>query len=737
MIGFNSKFFFNRNSMKYLFLIIISISSPIYPIVTNSGNISLSDNFWFLRSGNDNIVLFTGNNGNNSDLVIIKANDKVAIGKHFDGSSNESYRRMGLFPTSNENFIIATETNRGNRQLLINKIDKNLNIIKSFRTLKNLDTRFMMHEIINDERFLIAGWMDNLRHHFIMELDTNLNLIKQAVFNIPSSSVLTNLIKTENAYSFISSHNKRHTLTRLDSNFNLLSHNYIPELDGINFRFKEVRIDNKIYIPTSHKYGNTTKILELNDEGFISNIHDLELPNSFIPTNSILINDKLRINGKLMMERERSLIIELDSKLNIINSYLDTSAVADYDFTKNSDGSWGGYAVKIDSTIEFFNNLPCNFDQYPIDVKLSSISNVNSQPSSISKVSNIPTTNNSYWTHIGTFTLSLADNSCSKDLGPCPTSFNYPQTSESEFQTIQYSRFENGKIILTDSGYSNAGAVNFGLPIDISKPFETEFDFTISGGFNGFKDGSLPGADGIVLLLSADLNSVKKINREKLGGNLFYNETKNGFALEIDTYNNFLKGDPDGNHLAIQASKEELLADHEDLPPLAMTSDIPTILNDGSETYRCKMDFDGENLEVTLSRIGENLEPQIVIENFDFSEHINPIQDKFAYFYLMSSTGTSYARHEINSWKLCSDSDAEFISSVEFSESNDLIYPNPASDIINFSISGKKQLRIIDLQGREYFNSEITNNSLDVSFLSKGMYFCIVNGDKFAKFIKE
>lgn len=140
---------------------------------------------------------------------------------------------------------------------------------------------------------------------------------------------------------------------------------------------------------------------------------------------------------------------------------------------------------------------------------------------------------------------------------------------------------------------------------------------------------------------------------------------------------------------------------------------------------------------MTLSRINENLEPQIVLENFDFSDHIDPINDKFAYIYLMSSTGTSYARHEINSWNLCSESNEELISSVNLSKSDDLIYPNPASDLIYFNQVSKKEIRILDLQGRELFKGIIHNNQLEISFLSKGMYFVIVNNDSFNKLIKE
>ncbi|MDC1067858.1 T9SS type A sorting domain-containing protein [Candidatus Kapabacteria bacterium] len=143
-------------------------------------------------------------------------------------------------------------------------------------------------------------------------------------------------------------------------------------------------------------------------------------------------------------------------------------------------------------------------------------------------------------------------------------------------------------------------------------------------------------------------------------------------------------------------------------------------------------------LEITVSNSEQKLEPQIVLNNFSFSEYIDLLDKKFAYIYLMSSTGSSYARHEISNWKLCSDSEEDYIvNSLKLDYQDDLIYPNPVEEIMFFNKSGIKTIEIIDIQGSILLKKQLLSNELDVSFLTKGMYFCKVNNETFVKFIKN
>jgi len=68
-------------------------------------------------------------------------------------------------------------------------------------------------------------------------------------------------------------------------------------------------------------------------------------------------------------------------------------------------------------------------------------------------------------------------------------------------------------------------------------------------------------------------------------------------------------------------------------------------------------------------------------------------------------------------------------------------YPNPVKDVLYFSASGKvAKAEIYDLNGRLIKTAAVSNNSVNVSSLSKGVYFIILHTDKGVvkeKFIKN
>ena len=69
------------------------------------------------------------------------------------------------------------------------------------------------------------------------------------------------------------------------------------------------------------------------------------------------------------------------------------------------------------------------------------------------------------------------------------------------------------------------------------------------------------------------------------------------------------------------------------------------------------------------------------------------------------------------------------------------LYPNPVKDVLYFSASGKvAKAEVYDLNGRLIKTSAVSNNSVNVSSLSKGVYFIILHTDKGTvkeKFIKN
>ncbi|RXR33552.1 T9SS type A sorting domain-containing protein [Flavobacterium piscinae] len=64
------------------------------------------------------------------------------------------------------------------------------------------------------------------------------------------------------------------------------------------------------------------------------------------------------------------------------------------------------------------------------------------------------------------------------------------------------------------------------------------------------------------------------------------------------------------------------------------------------------------------------------------------------------------------------------------------IYPNPTNDFLNFQLEdgNTNSIRLIDINGREIYRGEIINNQLDVSNLTTGLYFGIIDSPNFESF---
>lgn len=76
-----------------------------------------------------------------------------------------------------------------------------------------------------------------------------------------------------------------------------------------------------------------------------------------------------------------------------------------------------------------------------------------------------------------------------------------------------------------------------------------------------------------------------------------------------------------------------------------------------------------------------------------------------------------------------------------FNVTDRYVYPNPVSDVLNFSgFSEINSIKFVDLSGRTILNQEIAGSqspSVNVSLLSNGVYFAIVNDNQNIKFIKK
>lgn len=275
-------------------------------------------------------------------------------------------------------------------------------------------------------------------------------------------------------------------------------------------------------------------------------------------------------------------------------------------------------------------------------------------------------------------------------------------------------------IRLTKADYFQKGIVWSKVPFDISKGFKSDFTFELSEGNNfGLEDGSLQGADGIVFLISG--NPVNKVGYA--GGGIAFEGLSNAIAIELDLYKNedVNYSDPNGNHIAMFASKKELSSDHNSDNLIKQNTEIEEIKIDKTR-YQISIDYEAKDGTFNVFLNKHNSSKKIALEfiNFDIESYIDLIQGNSAYFGIAAATGNSVQRHELFSWNLCA---GDLISSVESNYNEILAFPNPNNGFITIvNLDCFKSIEIVDILGNS-IDYKINSNIIDISDKNAGTYF--------------
>jgi hypothetical protein len=342
------------------------------------------------------------------------------------------------------------------------------------------------------------------------------------------------------------------------------------------------------------------------------------------------------------------------------------------------------------------------------------------------------------------------------DVAPC----NSQYSSENGFleqDLISNKYLGNSSVILTRKWAFDSGYMYYHNKLNLISGFETEFSFIISDPSRYFEnpidkapviqgDTSLPGADGIALVLTGEI----PLNPALAGGDIGYGGLKNAIAIEIDLYENPENRDPNGNHLSVILPNED-----GEIYPLhpkndnTTTPDIIVIKSDSSQTYHCKVEYKNLDLKIYISETKDYGQPDLVLEDFPLFEYLNLEYSGNGFMGLTSSTGRSVEVHEITEWTICT-SKSLLLTSVEDIEVNNLdFYPSPVID--NFIVSLPSNIessgvvKVYDLLGNNVILREISayqeSVNIDASSLSKGAYSIVIESDNnvigFAKFIKK
>ncbi len=288
-------------------------------------------------------------------------------------------------------------------------------------------------------------------------------------------------------------------------------------------------------------------------------------------------------------------------------------------------------------------------------------------------------------------------------LGDTECEMNYNDfTDISDLKIAGHAEQDNDLIILTPSAGNVAGAVWFSRKVSLSNGFSAVFQFRMAYGFNSFSDGSAPGADGIVFVIQNSAPGALG----NTGGGIGYEDIPNSIAVEFDTYWNYQKSDPNGNHVAVFSNgMAPNSSDHSTAANLGTNSDILEIIPDG-RTYYVKIDYviNPGKLIVYIDSTGNYNNPVLEIDSVDIGQLLDLDQDCYAFIGIASATGDSWERHELLGWEYCSSPCAPL--SVEYDNASRIsvsTYPNPSNDniLINFSLGEPAyvNLKIYNLLG--------------------------------------
>jgi len=270
------------------------------------------------------------------------------------------------------------------------------------------------------------------------------------------------------------------------------------------------------------------------------------------------------------------------------------------------------------------------------------------------------------------------------------------------------------------------GAVLNKSKVFFKNGFTTSFSFSSSNGDNNQNyDASLPGADGVTLVLQNNPSPVLGGR----GGEIGYNGIPNAIALEIDTYRNGLDyNDANGNHIALQTTKDGKASSHHD-NSFAINNDIFTLKD--NVRYFLKMDYDApkKHIDVYLDTNSNLLNKVLSVDNVNLDQLFGSNNGN-CWIGITSASGVAFAEYFIHNWNYC-EKDGSFISDVK--EETNEIFPNQSeiySEILVYNQIG------------QYLHSgqNVTINQLKASIKTNEplFFYCKnINGSKNYKLIIE
>ncbi len=289
------------------------------------------------------------------------------------------------------------------------------------------------------------------------------------------------------------------------------------------------------------------------------------------------------------------------------------------------------------------------------------------------------------------------------EVGDCIIDLKgFSSTTELEF--VGSSQGIEDTIIMTPPVSNISSAVWLRQKVSFGKGFTTKFQFRMTDGANGYNDGSIPGADGVVFVVQNAGSDVVG----GIGGGIGFEGIPNSIAIEFDTYWNYTRKDPNGNHVAIFSNgNSNNSSDHSTSANLATNSDILELIPDGRTYFvKIKYDHDRNTLRVFVDSTGRYNNLVLEVDSLDIPSLLDLNQDCYGFMGFTSATGDSWEKHELLGWEICTNPCSLLdVEAYENKSVNVKSYPNPATEsiYIEFELEHPASVRLIiyDLLGNK------------------------------------
>ncbi len=303
-------------------------------------------------------------------------------------------------------------------------------------------------------------------------------------------------------------------------------------------------------------------------------------------------------------------------------------------------------------------------------------------------------------------------------------------------------------INLTQNSVNSYGSAYRDRLVPLSNGFKTSFAFKMCNADEGTShESGNPGADGIAFVIkNYDLSDYGNI-----GGGIGYEGLHNCLAIEFDMFNNDAgqlvnNNDPNANHLAVFASKDEVSPVHSSTNTIGETMDIPMFKSDCFETYYADIIYSKENrtLEIYVENNQNLISPRLVLTDFELSNYIDLAENTKAYIGFTAATGTAFQEHRISNWAFCPAANDSAVSVDDAHRDTQIrLYPNPAeaSTYLTFPYNSSADIRVeifnsigglVESLNSYQIQNDVCETLINISNYAQGLYLIkIKSGDKF------